>query len=360
MRLIERLHDRRNNFTFFRIIFALSVLFAHSYAISLGNALGTDPISYYTLKYWGESLGSIAVDFFFVISGFLVCASYHKRKNLFIFLEARFLRIVPGLAVAVTFCILAGSIATTLQFSEYFSSPLVLSFFKFNVLIINGLQFELPNVFLNNPLPSTINGSLWSLYYEVWLYIIVAILGSLSIINNKSVFNLFFFLTVLVYSQSTGDKFLFLDAANRAQLALLFMLGAFFYINRSQIEVHIGTFISLCILLYLSKFIFLLHEMHFNTLMKSICFSYLLMLLIFHPKIRLPSIDKWDISFGLYIYAFPTQQMIAYSLPNIRPLPMFLLSLFLTTFFAILSWKYIEEPALSLKGKLPFRRKLAV
>ena len=76
MKIIDTLKDRANNFTLLRLLAALAVLYGHSYVLSLGVKGGEDPISNFLIRFWGESLGGIAVDLFFVTSGFLVTASY--------------------------------------------------------------------------------------------------------------------------------------------------------------------------------------------------------------------------------------------------------------------------------------------
>ena len=60
-----------------------------------------------------------------------------------------------------------------------------------------------------------------------------------------------------------------------------------------------------------------------------------------------------DISYGLYIYAYPVQQTVLWiggaSLPFWQGM---ILSLIITVALAALSWHWIEKPALSLKNRL--------
>jgi len=351
MKIKESLRQRSNNFTLLRLLAALAVLFGHSYALSLGTGGGEDPISNLCIRYWGESLPSLAVDLFFVTSGFLVTASYLQRDSLFAFIEARALRIYPGLIVAVLFCVfVVGALVTTEPIGSYISSPSTLSFLKHNTLLIDGVQFDLPSVFLSNPYPVSVNGSLWTLPVELWMYFWVAILGSLSLLKGEKAFNAIFVVLCLMYAQSTTSFYIVGDP-RCAQLGLLFLLGGFFYVNGNQIPLSFSVFGGLCLLAYLTL------EYGFAGFIKAICFSYLVLLLALHPRLRLPSIDHWgDISYGLYIYAFPVQQAIAYLMPQIRPLSMFMLATLITVFLAIISWRLVEKPALKLKGKVLFWR----
>lgn len=154
------------------------MLYGHSYALSMGVNGSEDPVSLRLIAYWGESLPSLAVDLFFVASGFLVTASYCQRNDFYAFTEARLLRIFPGLIVAVLLCVfVVGPISTTASLSDYFASPSTFSYFKHNVFLLNGIQFDLPSVFTSNPYPGSVNGSLWTLPIEFWMYVFVAVLG---------------------------------------------------------------------------------------------------------------------------------------------------------------------------------------
>src|SRR3954470_4869077 len=74
---------RDNNFNLIRLLAALAVLVAHSWPLTLGRRV-PDPLA----ASIGLGLGGIAVDVFFVTSGFLVAASLLRRGNLLDFLVA--------------------------------------------------------------------------------------------------------------------------------------------------------------------------------------------------------------------------------------------------------------------------------
>ena len=121
----ERLGSKDNNFTILRLIAAYAVLVAHSYDLSLGHS-GGNPINTLIVGWWGWGLGTSAVAAFFVMSGFLVGASYLHRQNLLAFIEARGLRIFPGLIVAVIICaLIVGPWVTTLPIRDYLVHPQV-------------------------------------------------------------------------------------------------------------------------------------------------------------------------------------------------------------------------------------------
>lgn len=340
-----------NNFTLLRLLAAFSVLYGHSYALSMGVHGGEDPVSLRLIYYWGESLPSLAVDLFFVASGFLVTASYCQRNDLYAFTEARLLRIFPGLIVAVLFCVLVvGPISTTLSLSDYFSSPSIFSYIKHNISLLNGIQFDLPSVFTSNPYPGSVNGSLWTLPIEFWMYIVVAVLGACAILQDRRFYNLALLSIVAMYSQSVGGLFIFKEP-RLAQLGFLFAVGGFFYINKKSIH------LSFTVLALFALITYLLRTSEVFTLLKNILFAYSVLIVALNPKCRLPAIDYYgDISYGIYIYAFPVQQLLAQFIPHMRPLTMLFLSALITLPLALLSWFFVEKPALGLKGRMPWRQ----
>ena len=110
--------SRANNFNLIRFIAASMVIIYHSYPLT-GTIGGL-------LHEQGISLGHVAVDIFFVTSGFLITGSLVARKNLLAFVVARILRIYPALIVAVCFCVfIIGVYFTTQPIESYLSNPVI-------------------------------------------------------------------------------------------------------------------------------------------------------------------------------------------------------------------------------------------
>src|SRR5437870_1760677 len=104
--LADWLAGRDNNFNLLRLTAASLVIYAHSHPFVQGFIDGREP------DWRGDALhaltgldsGRIAVQVFFIISGFLVAQSLTHRGSLKDFYRARALRILPGLWIAVPFC----------------------------------------------------------------------------------------------------------------------------------------------------------------------------------------------------------------------------------------------------------------
>jgi len=182
MKLSDVAHGRDNNFNLIRIFAAFAVLVAHSFTLS---GISAEPLQTVT----GMSLGTIAVDVFFITSGFLVSGSLLTRRSIVEYLCARGLRIFPALLVmiAVTVCCL-GVYFTDVPLASYFAAPETHRYVVKNATLITGAAYYLPGVFEQNPYNGGVNGSLWSMPHEVRLYAILAIIwATLRIVPQKRV-----------------------------------------------------------------------------------------------------------------------------------------------------------------------------
>ncbi len=340
-----------NNFTLLRLSASVAVLYYHCHHLALGRG-SHDPLTSEMQKLLGIGLGGLAVGTFFLISGFLVAASYTNRQNVFAFAEARVLRIFPGLVIAALFCVLlVGPLATTLPVVDYFSSDRSWRFLVRNATLIFGIQYDLPGVFMDNPWPKGINGSLWTLPIEIWMYMWLTIIGALGILNNRTVFNGVLFVSVLVYMSSPGT-FPITNIDGGFRNPLFFIIGVFIFVNRHYLPLNLPALIGFSFVLWLMP------KAEFTMALNSIYISYAIFFIAFLPWFNAIKIDQFgDLSYGIYIYAFPTQQLTAHFIPGITPTYMLVVALPLVTMLAFMSWRFIEKPALTLKGKMPMGRR---
>src|SRR5262249_52667866 len=171
---------RDNNFNLFRMLAATAVLISHAYALSLGSATAEPFVT--TLDI---SMGGLAVMSFFAISGFFISQSFDRKRSLMDFCVARILRIYPGLLLVLLLTVFVlGPALTTSSITKYFSDPGTFTYVPRN-LSLKFLQYDLPGVFQNNPYSSAINGSLWTLFYEVACYGLVAVVGILGLTTRS-------------------------------------------------------------------------------------------------------------------------------------------------------------------------------
>lgn len=156
----------KNNFDLLRFAFAFTVLLVHSHALS--REAGLDAF----LRFLSAE---IAVQGFFVVSGYLVFMSLENSRGVADYLEKRARRICPAYFAVVAGCALIGFVVSTVPAAEYFSSDLV-RYLAANLVFLNFLEPNLPGVFRGNPI-SEINGALWTLKIEVMFYAAVPVIA---------------------------------------------------------------------------------------------------------------------------------------------------------------------------------------
>lgn len=159
---------QNNRFNLLRLAAALAVFVAHGdflYRLHL------------PVPFAGHSLGSVAVYVFFFISGYLICQSWSREPDWYAFWTKRLMRIYPGLVVAVAFsvCIVGWSV-TTLSSAEYWQAPGTWINLANNAAGLATVQ-TLPGVFESNPFARAVNGSLWTIRYELAMYFLLALLA---------------------------------------------------------------------------------------------------------------------------------------------------------------------------------------
>jgi peptidoglycan/LPS O-acetylase OafA/YrhL len=353
-------YDRNNNaFDMTRLILAWLVLYSHSYPLFYGPERLGDVLARLT----GNQIdfGSLAVICFFVISGFLVTQSILNSKGYIDYFFKRSLRIFPALiAAAVIFSVAVGPFLSDLKLKEYFNSTVGKYIIDTITLNITGFQSTINDVFSINPYPSAINGSAWSLKHEFACYIILALLYFFFIIKHKLLLlcttATVFILVILNISNGfylhQSDFWIFIEPAQFTKLLFYFFAGSLFYVFREKIYYNNRFVLLTTILIILS--------IKTNTLQYAmlICLPYLLLSICI--RIKFSSFSKYgDFSYGMYIYAFPTQQSVLYVFSDkINFIGFVSVSTLVTLILAILSWKFIEEPALRLK-KLTSRMKFS-
>ena len=317
---------------------ATGVVLCHSYML-LGK-IENDPLYNFT----GWHLGETSLSVFFLISGYLITQSKCERpQNYWL---NRFLRIFPALFVNVLLtAFVMGAAFTSLSALDYFSSSKTY-LYLLNIFVFPVVRY-LPQLFANNPYDSLVNGSLWTLSSEVLLYFYVWIIASLGLNFKKAVPILLALIAGLYFSgfnyymRNVGDVLVAIYPD--LQLAAFFFIGAAFYIFKIPSNNNI-----VLLLLFAAAILSIYVGLHKLSLF--LLLPYMVFYFAFSKQIKLQNATKFgDFSYGIYIYAYPVQQILIASLGDVSPLKLFALSLSITMIFAALSWHLIEKRALKLK-----------
>ncbi len=341
-------NNRDNNFNLLRFIAASLVLYSHSYPLALGN--GTpEPFG----RIIGMSAGALAVDIFFITSGFLIAGSFFNRKNLIAFIWARVLRIYPALIVAVLFCVFViGLFFTTTPVSDYFSDSQMHKFLRRNITLFWGMKYYLPGVFLDNPYKGAVNGSLWTLPYEIkmysWLAFIAMVLLFIKKKSGKDILNTaFLLLSIMALIANIVGHFQPGGSSHFLHLFSMFFIGTAFYLYRDYIFLSLRLFLIMVFLLLLSVM-----DKSWFFVIYCIVMPYMVFYLAYVPSGKIRYFNKiGDYSYGIYIYAFPVQQSIVALSTTVSALSLFFSAFMMTFVLAFLSWHLVEKKCLKLKGK---------
>jgi len=276
------------------------------------------------------------------------------------------LRIYPAYIAATLFCaIIVGTLFTTLPRKEYLRDPQTTIYVTHNLPLLcsgfmdgrvdghwtnitkkvaSSLKYVLPGVFAYNPFPSVVNVPIWTLPWELIMYLSVAIIGLAGLLTRPLVLAVCTIATVIIFF--ANDRFEFWpsnEIRDLLQFLSFFYLGALVHLFRTKIQIRMG---------YLALSVFFP-----AILIGTPCFKYALYLSLvlgvflfaFLPSKTLRVYNRiGDYSYGMYIYCFPIQQCVAARYPLITPLSLFVAAVAITLPIAVLSWHLLENPLITL------------
>lgn len=348
--LAEVSEGRDNNFDFLRFLLAVFVLFYHCYAILYGpTAPHHGPV-----ETVADICGGVAVPFFFVISGFLVTRSWLADPRPLPYLQKRVLRIYPGFLAASLFCALVVGPLGAADAVAYWHGLEPIKFARWALALVGPY---IPPIFIPLPMSAGVNGSFWTLRYEFYCYLFVLALGLLGLFRRRgALLAVFLVLYVLRETQTlTGRVFfpdhevhLFGNLSPWSSLILYFLSGMLAFLYRDAIPYSRAVFLACLGALLLCGLILGHMEVGLPT-----CGSYLLLCLAFSRRLRLQRFARYgDFSYGLYLYAFPLQQLLVlYYGRRLTILTLFCAAFLLALCLAVLSWYGVERPCLRLKRR---------
>jgi peptidoglycan/LPS O-acetylase OafA/YrhL len=371
----QSLSAKRNSLNFLRLVLALAVVFSHSITLGL---FGSEWILGKT------TLGTVAVYGFFGISGYLIAGSA-ARNNAGRYLWQRFLRIFPAfwICLLVT-AFLFGTIAwfhvnpglsRTCGLHCYLTEPNG----PFGYVTHNlWLQVNQGNI--AKTLPSGWdsfgwNAQLWTLVLEFLCYLLLAAFSVLGLLKRRSLVALIaaiaWIAEVVITSNPTlarnfafplFDKwaiikilFFTLQTTDILALVPIFLSGSLLYLYREKMP-DSGALALGATVLVLAGLVIPVGQGRSLTSMAltAVFLAYPLIWLGIH--LPFPTVGAVnDYSYGIYIYAFPIQQLLVlWGINKWGYWPYTLLSVAAVIPFAVGSWWLIEKHALKLKGlKVP-------
>jgi peptidoglycan/LPS O-acetylase OafA/YrhL len=340
--------SRNNNFDVLRLFAALLVLWGHSYPLT---ADGKDDI-FSKCLFGYDIAGGFAVMIFFVISGFLVTKSASERTTKE-YLAARALRILPALACVVLFTVIViGPILTNLSLIDYFLDRWTQSYLT-NIFVF-GIQYDIPSATGRLLYPGAINGSLWTLSLECGFYVILAVLFHFRLFTPRTAFVFiaaavlanFYCAYVLGLSWNRPGPNVWKGAPlyQTAVNGSAFLLGSAFWIYRDRISLSAGMVLVCAVALFAAQ------GTWSAAIVYSLTVPYLVMFFALGTPFKINLRPIGDLSYGVYLVAFPIQQTVIGLLgPQIYATKVSLIATPIVLAIAYFSWWFIEKPCLSLK-----------
>jgi peptidoglycan/LPS O-acetylase OafA/YrhL len=331
------------------------VLFAHSFALTGNGGAYVSGMIYKIFRV--PDFGGFGVNIFFILSGFLIMMSYDRcalnKNGDAKYLKNRALRILPALyATLLLSSLVYGPLLTTFDLPRYFSDKdFWLYLCNVTLLPLNFFQV-LPGVFPNNPYTSAINGSLWTITVETAFYIMILLIGIIKQHKNKTLILAGFAFTTIIYALADTETFI----TNRyilltSRLLIPFVLGMLAYMYRDKIRLNVKlAVISLAGLLLCFRIFG--SDGH---ILACVFLAYLLLFLGLKKQWRVSRLlsKAGDFSYGVYVYAFPVQQITVDLFLRkgvaVSQSANFFISLSFTLVLAILSWHFIEKKFLKFK-----------
>ena len=347
-KLTDYLDSRDNNFNLLRFGAATAVFISHCPTIA-----GDGIVPVLTL------LAYVAVNSFFIISGFLVSKSLARRRNVFSFVRARALRIYPALLLAVAYTVFVGAIFSDLPTAQFLSNDLTQAYWLKNA---SQLIWPIPEVLPGLAGWGTINAPLWTLPFELHMYLLLLLFGTVGLLLSGWVQKVFWTICFILLAIATGlyvadyaynyNGYGLGHYRNYIRFIAMFGLGVAAFALRNRIVLNHRYFVIILISIALASPLRILFVAIAYTML-----AYVLLYLAYIPAGILRKFNQLgDYSYAIYIFGYPTQKAVMQFLPEINAIQLFLIAFSITLLIAIISWHFIERPALSLKQRWGINR----
>jgi peptidoglycan/LPS O-acetylase OafA/YrhL len=350
-----KIGSRDNALGLIRLVLACFVVISHAPELAFGSK-EREPL---TWAFGTISFGDLAVDGFFIISGYLIGLSYLKEPQLGPYLAKRVARIFPGYVVSYIVCLcivlpLAGGAALTVM-----AAPRVI----FDWLTIQPPRFI---AFEGSHYPA-LNGPMWSLAYEFRYYVAVVLLGRLQLLPRPSVnfllFGMFAIADIALRFGLLGDvdaNVGFMTAAVVGLPSLMIRLGLMF--TAGLCMMHVAKMLpvsSLAQMACLALLLLGLRSPWFVEVNVAIFGGMLIFMVAFSLRgTRLASINRAnDVSYGTYLYAWPINKLILWYFPEIGVTVLTVITIALALVAGALSWFAVERPMIRITSEYLTRRR---
>jgi peptidoglycan/LPS O-acetylase OafA/YrhL len=344
MTLGEAYDPRANSIGSIRLACALAVIIGH--ASPFGGYGDTWLLE---LSRQQVSGARVAVDIFFILSGFLLASSI-ERGTIADFLRNRALRIFPGLWACL--------IITAILMPPLLGAAPSWDYVIRTWWLLGGVAHSIPGLFETHVTPSP-NGALWTLTWECYCYLSLAVLMSVNARTRATLAVVIFIVAWAVFaSQIIGA------VKGKAAILSPFRLFAFFYSGVLLYQFRRWVPFNAAGAIICAACLVIAAAVGVATLPRQGGLFYIvappvLGYLVLYAAVRLPLqgfAENPDFSYGFYIYGtFVIQVLVSlgFGAENMSYGAFAALCVAATAPFAFASWYLVEAPAMLLRRKRP-------
>ncbi|HLZ76779.1 acyltransferase [Phenylobacterium sp.] len=343
---------RQGSFGALRLLLASLVIFSHAPQMLDGN-MSREPLH---LVFGTLSLGSLAVDGFFLISGYLISASFVADPKFYAW--KRILRIYPAFVLCYLLCI-------------FFVAPLAGANFNalgpknWALLVARAAVLKAPQIdsaFVGLPIPA-LDGSMWTIAYEARCYVLAALLGLCGLYRHRRLLFAIALAVVLanfvflfpfgkaVVAATRPVWAIFGEPVPAVRLTSAFLCGVVFRVQGMRYH---GWIALACVATLAAALSFpALAEVAVMTAGGYVLF-WVALQVKWRPMLVLNAED--DISYGVYLYAWPISELTIWYWRDVSLAALVMVTLVGAAVCGAISWRLVEKPALALKGRIPLSR----
>lgn len=342
-----------NNFDFVRLVAALCVVVSHQFALT-----GHPEPTLFGL----HSLGGMGVLVFFSVSGFLVAQSWDADPHVGRFAARRLLRIWPAFAFVILLAALVwGPLMSQLPAREYFRHPMVRQYLG-NLWL--SMWDMLPVRLEGNALPTAVNGPLWTIPLELKCYLVLAVMGAAGLLRRRWPAVVLLLALLLPYAviEPRGEQLVqsfgwTIEQRYLLEFGLFFIGGALLHWLRFDDRRAVLRYLAIA---WALAAIAAWAGRPLLAVWFALPVSVIALGRASTPGLRAAG-RFGDLSYGLYIFAFPVQQTLVHFLGGrVHWAVLAGLVLAVSTALAWASWHGLEKRALRLKPSRPRAQAAAV
>jgi peptidoglycan/LPS O-acetylase OafA/YrhL len=229
----------------------------------------------------------------------------------------------------------------------YWSSPVTWKFLW--VATVYGYHEYLPGLFQGNPV-HVVNGSLWTLPLEFTCYLLLLTLSWCRALSARTLAAVIALMTILYLGEAFPPlRYIFqMELFQLNRFGILFFGGALLAVLGDRVRYSPPA--ALALLAAVAALFYFEPRWEISTPPYLLALPYLIVTL---ARVLKPFawVDKWDASYGFYIYGFLVQQiLVALIGPSMGPRRLTLYATPIVLACGLLSWLLVERPALAFKS----------